>query len=120
MKKRALVVDDNALVLGVVAELLEEMGFQTYRARDGAEALTILRTPLPIDVVVTDVVMHEVSGVDVFHAARLRSPRLPVVFITGYSADLLQKIPADGLTEMVGKPFTTERLSAALRAVMAA
>jgi CheY-like chemotaxis protein len=120
MKKLALVVDDNALVLSVVADTLEEMGLQTYRARDGTEAVAILRSPLPIDVVVTDVVMHEVSGVDVFRAARNRSPHLPVVFVTGYSADLLQDIRPDALTKVVDKPFTIEQFSAALRAVMAA
>jgi CheY-like chemotaxis protein len=119
MEKHVLVVDDNLLVLCVVADILEEMGLYTYRAGDGTEAIAILETAAPVDLVITDVIMHEVSGVDVFRAARRRAPSVPVVFITGYPADLLADIRSEARMKIVYKPFSIADLQIAVAAVMA-
>jgi CheY-like chemotaxis protein len=119
MKKHALVVDDNLLVLTVVGDMLEQMGFQTYRARDGTEAISLLGMALPIALVVTDVLMHDVSGLDVFHAARRRSKWMPVVFVTAYPADLLTDIQNSARVRVVDKPFSFDDLQSAVQTVMA-
>jgi CheY-like chemotaxis protein len=120
MPKHALVVDDNGLVLSVIVDMLHEMGLHAYSAKDGLEAIALLRTAAPIDIVVTDVVMSKISGWEVFTAARDRSPSMPVIFVTDFIPQTLSRsIGRDARAEVVDKPFTLEQLETAVNTLMA-
>jgi CheY-like chemotaxis protein len=107
-----LVVDDVSTAREITCRLLAETGFRVYSAGCAAQALEILATVRPaIDLVVTDVVMPEISGVELARRIRKRWPGTRIVFMSGYNSDVLM---AEGLERpkviFIAKPFTQEML----------
>jgi CheY-like chemotaxis protein len=120
MPKHALVVEADRLVLSVIIDMLQDMGLQAHSAKDGVEAIALLQTAAPIDIVVTNLLMPEISGWEVFTAARDRSPFMPVVFVTGFIPQTLwRSVGRDARAEVIDKPFTFEQLETAVNTVMA-
>ena len=64
--------------------LLDSLDFETLAASSGAEALQLLGTGVKIDVVLTDLAMPEMSGVELTRIIRVDNPALPVILVTGY------------------------------------
>ncbi|MCI0343592.1 MAG: response regulator [Planctomycetales bacterium] len=79
---RILVVDDEPAVRDVLGKLFREAGYETETAADGAEGLRILRSRPP-DLVITDIRMPEVSGIELTSEAKRLLPTLPVVLLSG-------------------------------------
>ncbi len=117
MAARVLLVEDETVVRRFARRTLEGLGYAVHEAPTPTDALRWLETAAaPPDVLLTDVVMPHINGVELADAARRRWPTLAVLFVSGHSADLLN---SQGLTESGGrllvKPFTASQLSAALR-----
>lgn len=113
---RVLLVDDNEEV-GIFAEtLLTELGHQVVRADSGAEALR-LAGEASFDVVLTDVVMPGMSGLELAEKLRAILPEVPVVLTTGYS-DEISRSGTGGLPVLF-KPYRLEALALVLDQVMA-
>ena len=114
-----LLVEDEDAVRNACRRILERAGFRVVEARDGVQALTEL-ADTPIDLLLTDVIMPGgVSGKDL--AARLQDarPGLPVLFMSGYTADVIAKrgILEPGII-VVEKPFTSSDLLGKVREVL--
>ena len=110
-----LLVEDDPLVAKVARSLLAGAGYDVVKAGDGEEGLAVFAAhEAEIGLVVSDVMMPKLSGVEM--AARLRSlrPAVPVVLMSGYTQDELAW--PDGLGEVVfvPKPFTAQGLLAAV------
>lgn len=119
MSKHVLVVDDDPLGLPVLAEIFDGLGFNTVRAASGREAIALIESDTLIDLVVTDVHMPEVTGLDVFDAVRRRDAHLPVIYITGFIPKPLQRVLAEASrTVVLQKPFELSALLRALNTVM--
>lgn len=84
---RVLVVDDDDDVRRVLADMVEELGFAVVSADSGQRALDTLRSGLRIDLILTDVVMPAMSGIEFAATARTERPSVPIIFASGY-ADL--------------------------------
>jgi DNA-binding NtrC family response regulator len=98
---------------------MQELGFAIHPAREGSEAIALLHSENPFDVVVTDILMLGVSGFDVCDAARFRRPGMPVVFVSGFiPPDMWVLLQRDERTQLVNKPFTVDELRAAVLGVM--
>ncbi len=111
-----LLVEDNAGVRAFAAEVLSQAGYDVRSARQGAEALELMRKyESSIDVVVTDVVMPEMGGRALVDQLRKRRPHLPVLYITGYTDDasMLEELKSAG-ARMLEKPFTAGALAEAV------
>ncbi|HSN90291.1 MAG TPA: response regulator, partial [Anaeromyxobacteraceae bacterium] len=107
-----LLVEDEPSVRGVARRVLAARGYDVHEARDGEEALRFLeRGAGPVDLVVTDFVMPRLSGADL--AARLRAlrPGLPVIFVSGYTAEVL---PAELPGRFLRKPYSPSELLCAV------
>ena len=87
MGRRVLVVDDDVLVLEVVASMLEELGCETLRARSGIEALRTIANDRTIDVLIADINMPGLDGSALAARARDFRPELAVILLTGGAAD---------------------------------
>jgi CheY-like chemotaxis protein len=116
-----LVVDDVSTAREITCRLLADAGFRVYSAACAGQALEILAHARPaIDLVVTDVVMPEVSGVELVRRIRKRWPATRVVFMSGYNSDVLMSAGLERPKVIfIAKPFTQEALlekvAAALR-----
>jgi CheY-like chemotaxis protein len=93
---KVLFVDDDPTVSMIIIAFLSQAGFDVVAARDGKEALSILRAEPRFDALVTDYVMPEMNGADLIAWARELYPALPAMVITGYAgAKDLAGLPAD-------------------------
>jgi PAS domain S-box-containing protein len=114
-----LVVEDEAVVRGVILEMLGEQGYRTLEAVDGPSGLRILRTNERIDLLVTDVGLPGMNGRQVADQARETRPELKILFITGYaeSVAISNGFLQPGM-EMITKPFDLDHLSQRIRAMI--
>lgn len=117
----ALVEDDDAL-RSPLRRGLELLGFVVVvEAGDGREALGQLGDGVQLDVLVTDVLMPVVGGVELVQAVRVHRPELPVLFLSGYAGDdPALALPLDSRTSFLAKPFTPQALAGALHALLSA
>jgi PAS domain S-box-containing protein len=100
-----LLVEDDELVRATTREAMEEAGCQVVEARDGAEALQILRGDQQIDLLFSDVVMPEINGLELARlAARLR-PDLKVLLTSGYADAIVDLDPEGERITMLMKPY---------------
>ena len=108
-----LVVEDDPDVLEIAVAAVESFGYKALAARDGAEALSILLSEKPVDLLFTDVVMPKgLSGVDLARDARLLQPHIPVLMASGYPREAIQE-REDNNENMafIAKPYTLSALS---------
>ena len=114
-----LVVDDEPSVRMIVVELLEDLGYRTLEACDGEEGLAILRSPDPIDLLVSDIMMPIMNGREMADAGRRLRPELPILFITGYADDALvgESTLAPGM-RVLSKPFAMSTLVKLVRQML--
>jgi PAS domain S-box-containing protein len=116
---RVLVVEDRNVVRELVRDVLEASGFEVASVSGGAAALEVVATEEPFDALLTDVVMPEMSGAELAHALRADRPALPVVYMSGYTDDVLGKHElSEPATAFVRKPFSNAELVAAVRGVI--
>jgi CheY-like chemotaxis protein len=108
---RVLLVDDDILVSMGAADMLLDLGHSVTEAQSGPQALKLLETDPPFDVVVTDYAMPGMNGFELAQRIKERNPKLPIVLATGYA-----QLPADRSIEFghLSKPYTSEDLAAAL------
>lgn len=116
-RKKALVVDDEALVRMVTVEMVAECGLAVDEAGDGPEALEKLKNDPEIDVLLTDLGLPGMPGVELIRQARALRPTLAIVVASGYSRDRTTDadIPQDAV--FLQKPFDTVRLRRAISEV---
>ena len=104
-----LVVEDNAEIGDIVSNLLSELGQKPTHAPDGVTALKILEAQGgAFDLVLTDIVMPDISGIDLANNIRARWPGLRVVLATGYSHVLADFAPIG--FDLLQKPYSIEAL----------
>jgi len=111
---RVLLVEDDADVRDVLQESLTASAWQVMPAADGAAARAVLESGVPLDIVVSDVVMPgRISGVDLARIAAGLRPGLPVLLISGYPTAILAAQGADESSlNLLRKPFTHAELLA--------
>lgn len=114
-----LVVDDEADVREAIQGLLEALGMDVLEARDGLMALDILaREKARIDVVLLDLTMPRMNGVQTFKALRSRGYEVPVVFSSGYTSDAIAEFLQEPGVGFLLKPYQLHQLQSALMEVV--
>jgi CheY-like chemotaxis protein len=110
--KTVLIVDDEHAARNVVAEVVERRGHKVLKAPDGEWALRLLDTHPEVNLVILDVKMPKVNGLEVVRKIRAGSrPKLPVILMTAETRDLaVRQGYASGADYFVTKPLKPERL----------
>jgi two-component system alkaline phosphatase synthesis response regulator PhoP len=110
VKKHILIVDDEEHLADALAHNLQFEGFSTTVAYDGEEGLKLART-IQFDLVILDIMMPKLDGLEVCRRLRATGSKVPILFLTAKSADadrlLGLKVGAD---DYVAKPFLLEEL----------
>lgn len=108
-----LVVDDETAVRRFAARVLQRDGYEVLEAADGHEALEMLRAgKVVVDLIVSDIVMPRVNGVELMQSVAESHPQVPVVLMSGYATAALSELGIATPCSILPKPFPAERLLA--------
>jgi PAS domain S-box-containing protein len=114
-----LVVEDDATVRLILADVLDELGYDVLLASDARPAIPILQSDRRIDLMMTDVVLPHVNGRKLAEIARASRPDLKVLFVTGYAEHATYRADfLDRGMDMLTKPFALDALGAKVRAMI--
>jgi len=116
-KAHILVVDDDPDVRWIIAEDLREIGYLVTEADSGRAALAILERGDPCDLMIADLVMTGLTGVDTVRLARRTRSDLKVLFCSGY-ADMSRFEEDIGGDALLKKPFRPDTLAEAVHAAL--
>jgi two-component system cell cycle sensor histidine kinase/response regulator CckA len=119
-KESVLVVEDDDAVRSVAKQILSKHGYVVLEAADGAAALRLYAaTSPPVDLILTDVIMPEMSGSEMARQLRERHPAVRVLYMSGYTGEAArrQRMLERG-AECIEKPFTPEALTAKVREML--
>lgn len=110
MKKKILVADDEQAVLRILKDRFTHWGYEVDIAADGEETLGKLRSFKP-DLLLLDIKMPKISGLQVLEESRLLQPGLSVLIITALQPETLgNTCLAKGADDYICKPFDTHRI----------
>lgn len=117
-QERILLVEDNQATQEAVHELLEMLGYRVLVASNGQQALELCASLAgDVDLVLSDMVMPDLSGVELFHRLRHKRPDIQMVIMTGYPlADNGKALLEEGIVDWVQKPFSIDAISRKIRA----
>ena len=105
ISQRVLLVDDDSLIRKLVSRDLVRMGYVVRTAIDGLDALAKLRAGLP-DLIISDLHMPRMSGVELLRVVRTRFPQIPVIVISSVAAgEMPEGLPADAYFHKSGLGF---------------
>ena len=106
-----LLAEDDALMRRLTKKMLEEHGYQVLEAEDGRAALEVVgKDHATIDLLLTDVVMKGMSGPELVLRAIETRPAMKVVYMSGYTGELVASQGADAAIRLLEKPFTRSSL----------
>lgn len=116
--KRILVIDDEQHILDVVVYILEENGFAVTTALTGEAGLELFKQKNP-DLVVLDLMLPGIPGLDLFRELRKVRPDVPVIMLTSRSEEIDRVLGLElGADDYVTKPFSARELAARVKAVL--
>jgi CheY-like chemotaxis protein len=116
-----LVVEDEELVRDFTVELLSDFGYRVFAAANGHEALKVLERETRIDLLFTDIVMPgNLDGFALAREAKLRSPRLQVLYTSGYTNRFAATEVGETFGSIVPKPFRPDQLGTEIRRALKA
>jgi CheY-like chemotaxis protein len=115
MAKKILVIDDEELIIKTLSKLLEKQGYEVFIAKNGQDAI-VMADEVRFDLIIADIRMPGMSGTEAAeaiqkNAAAKNEGRIPIIFITGYADELVEKT-AKGLNPIayILKPFDIKEL----------
>lgn len=120
---KILLVDDEELLRDGVQEMLEMQGFTVISAANGELALACVKEQ-DIDLIITDLVMPKMDGIDFVQQLRMINPDVPVIVVSGSTRNIMQRygietIQVPGADASLSKPFKSVDLIAQIRDLLA-
>jgi len=119
-RERILVIDDEAVLLRMLNRMLSSLGYEVTCRQNSREALrTFLDAPDAVDLVITDMTMPEMTGVQLARELLDVRPDLPIILCTGFSALISEESAAQiGIKKLVMKPVVRRDMAEAIRGVL--
>jgi CheY-like chemotaxis protein len=109
-----IVVDDDLTVLELVTRLLEKLGDKVWRMGNAEDVLATLDGPGNFDLVILDIILPTMSGIDLAERIRAKFPSIPMIamsaYITGDSTATIETLRGIGITELLRKPINALNL----------
>lgn len=115
--RRILVVDNDVKLLSIIQEYLELYHYHVTTAASGLDALRLLRSE-NYHVLITDIVMPDISGLGLIEITRKEFPGLPVIAMTGYGKQVKNLTTERSPDYYLEKPFNLAELSKAIESVL--
>lgn len=116
-----IIVDDDPAMLTFLQSALENAGHTTTHSDNGLDALETIKEKNNFDLLLTDIIMPGMDGIELVHAARRVCPTMKYMFMTGFSAVALgDKNPEKEDSKILSKPFHLNDLLAQIEEMLAA
>ncbi len=119
---RVLVVDDEPDIRKVVRMTLQKANYDVLEAENGEKAIEIINTGenrLMLDVVICDIRMPKINGIEAIAYFRKEYPRVPVIVLTGFpDTDMATTLLREGVVDYLVKPVEGEKLREAVKRAM--
>jgi DNA-binding response OmpR family regulator len=117
LRRRVLVVDDEASIRAILIHFLEQEHFEVQAAQDGLAALKACDTE-HFDIILVDLHMPGMSGLETAAAMRQRYPALPIALVTAMASTLdTEAVIRAGISQVFAKPFDIKELASWLKSV---
>lgn len=115
-----LLVEDEAILRKLSKDILLSSGYQVIEATDGKEALEMFENENPsIDLLLTDIVMPQMNGYDLWEHLNAKKPDLKVLFTSGYTGEMIFRSGIkDDETNFLKKPFSIDELTRKIREIL--
>jgi CheY-like chemotaxis protein len=115
-KGKILLVDDEMSIIDWTSQVLLKLGYEVITACNGIDAVDqFLKSPSSYDLVLSDLAMPEISGIDLSKRIRMERPDIPIILCTGFSDGLTSDIIQNyGISSMIMKPLIASELSQAI------
>ena len=113
-RPNVLVVDDEAPIRQIARRMLEAGGYEVHEASNGLEAIKVVESDRPVDLLVADLNMPELSGDEMVRRIRQIQPDLKVLYLTGFIDRLMNARPLWEGEAFLDKPFSTAELQEAV------
>ncbi|HEY2064754.1 MAG TPA: ATP-binding protein [Gemmatimonadaceae bacterium] len=113
-----LLVEDDEAIRALAAQALTAAGYTVVLAPSSVEALTVVRTMPELDVLLTDIVMPQLSGLQLAERVRARHVDVCVVYMTGWVDDSVMRLELETDVALIRKPFTPLELARAVRGAL--
>jgi DNA-binding NtrC family response regulator len=116
-----LLVEDDEMVLKMVSNMLEALGYMVIATENPQDALSLCeRAAAPIDLVITDVVMPQMSGKELRDKLTVLRPELKILFMSGYTSNIIaQHGVLEECTQFIQKPFSIHLLAEKVKQMIA-
>src|SRR5690242_391082 len=116
-----LVVDDEVVCVELIEAMLTRYGYRVVTAWGGAEALRQFNAnpETSIDLAIIDIVMHDMTGLEVARELQQLRPGLPILFISSFSQNPALRPPEIAHIPFLAKPFSSITLTAKIREMLA-
>lgn len=119
MKKHILIVEDEARLRKSVRYLMSDYGYEVTEAENGVDALALLSEDKSIDMVVTDIKMPLMSGIELIEEMGRRSMALPVCVVSGaIDVKVISSLHKLGCSDYLVKPFKREEFIQKINAIL--
>ncbi len=118
--ERVLVVDDEIVLVDMYERQLRRLGYTVIKSTSPVEAVKmVLENPQQFDVIITDLMMPEMSGLELVEKLSFLRPAIPIIICSGWNERLTEdQIETGGIRTVVSKPAMKNELAAAIREVM--
>lgn len=114
---QVLVVDDDPVALATTRDMLAELGYKVLTAAGGSAGVECYREHgREVDLVLLDLAMPEVDGLECFRAMKRLNPNIRAILVSGYAMDMGEaKVIGEGMLGTIQKPYTLERLGETIK-----
>jgi CheY-like chemotaxis protein len=117
---KLLIVDDNEGVRHLVSRWLERAGFTVQEAKDGAEAVEMVRKDPP-DIILADIRMPKIDGIELARIIKNEYPQMKIILMTAYSSpQTIAQARREGVDDYLEKPFTKDQVERITMEVLSA
>jgi two-component system, chemotaxis family, chemotaxis protein CheY len=120
---RVLIVDDEEIVRKVLRGMLTDAGYEVVEAENGSEGIEKIGSgdnPLMVDVIVCDIRMPKINGVEAIAFFRQQYPSVPIIVLTGFpDTKMATELLTQGVNDYLVKPVDREKLLSAVKGAMA-
>ncbi len=108
---KVMIVDDQTGIRRLLAEYFNSVGWQPVQAKNGQEAVNLFNESPDVDVILLDMKMPVMDGLETLRSVRERNQDIPVIIMTAYGElDLVRQAEKLGISDKVSKPFDIEML----------